>query len=116
VEWTLKHTTSVARYGADPERGVWAELVYCGVLVSYDSAETDYDVEWPLRGLLRVLAEFDFVAPADVDAAFQWLDRNCQDGTFGTRPNGWPRGPRRAPGPGVRAVLRIVERLRMAGG
>lgn len=120
MQWEISHPddpTWIARYGHDPERGgVWAELTYNGVRVVFDATEIGFDRDRPVRSVLRFLATFEFVAPDDVNTAFELLHEHCQDGNFQARPNGWPYGTPRAAGRGVRQVFRIVERLWMAGG
>jgi hypothetical protein len=109
MQWTLKHPTdrtSTATYGADEQGHPWASLECNGVLVRYDATEQGYDFETPVRGLLWFMAQFDFFSGDDVADAFQWLDSGD---------HGWP-GRRRARRRGVRRVLTIIERLRMAGG
>ncbi len=93
MRFVLRHPddpTVRARYGHDPERGVWAELEYCGVVVVYDAAEPDFDVERPVLGVLRFLASYGFLVPDDVDAAFEWV-------AGAGEPHGWPAPRRRAP-------------------
>jgi hypothetical protein len=119
MHWTLAHPNDrscKAMYGHDPARGAWAELESCGVIVVYDSGEIDYDFESPLHGTLMFLAEYGFVDGPDIADAIEWLSGNCHRGTFAAGDHGWPSRRRRAPGRGIRAVLRIVENLRMAGG
>jgi hypothetical protein len=116
VEWTLDRPddpTVRAHYGHDPERGgPWCELEHCGVVVNFDSGEVDYDVERPLLGVLRFLAEFGFRSGGDVADALAWLSEMSAGQTISPL----PQGPRRAPRRGVRRVLRVIEHLRAAVG
>jgi hypothetical protein len=91
---------------------VWAELEYCGVRVRYDAAEVDYDFEQPVRGTLTFLAEYGFVDGHDLVDALAWLSRKSIDETLSPISQGW----RGAPRSGVRCVIEVIERLRMAGG
>jgi hypothetical protein len=116
VQGTLNRpddATVKATYGYDPERGVWAELVYCDGRVVHDATEINFDFERPLLSILRFLASYAFVAPNDVDDACEWLAGKCRCVTFEAGDHGWPSCSRRAP---RRGVLRIVENLRLAGG
>jgi hypothetical protein len=115
VRWTLPHPddpTVRATYGFDPERGVWAELEYCGVVVVHDRFEIDFDGERPVRSVLRFLSEYGFLRGDEVDAALE----NCRDGNFQTCPHGWPCGRRRAPGRRVRRVIAVISNLESATG
>jgi hypothetical protein len=112
MEWTIAHPddpSSTSTYGFDPERGgVWAELEHCDVLVTYDSAEIDFDFERPVVGMLMFLATFGFIDGDAINDAFGWLSGGGED-------RRWTCGTGR-PSRQLRRVVRIVENLRAAAG
>ena len=103
-----------ARYGYN-ELGPWAEVFYGGAAVRYDRAGEGYDADDPIRGLLRFLVEFGYLAPTDIaDARMLLAGRNSHDETFRSGPLGSPG--RRRLRRGVRAVLRVIQDLELAAG
>ncbi len=101
--WTLRRGTTVARYGHD-ERGHWIEVADGFIVVRHDAAEHDFDRDRPVLSLLAVLCEYGFIGDDDVHEALARLD-----GRHGP-------GRRRRLRRGMRTVLRIIERLRLASG
>jgi hypothetical protein len=105
VEFLLPHPTDptmIARYGVDQTRGgVYVEVEDGGLLlVSYEAVVT----EQAIRDVLDDMTVFGFFSEDDVEGAVEWL----------SRPPCWRSD--RPEGAGVRQVLRVVERLRMATG
>ncbi|HEY0868865.1 MAG TPA: hypothetical protein VGD55_00560 [Acidothermaceae bacterium] len=100
--WTLTRETTVARFGHD-EGGHWIEVTDGMIVARHDATEHGFDGDRPVLSILTVLCEYGFIADDDVREALARLD-------------GRPDSGRRPSGPGVRRVLRIIERLRLASG
>jgi hypothetical protein len=119
MDFVIRHPrdrTWIARYGADPELGCWAEVPYSGVIVVCDQNEVGFDGERPALSVLNFLAGFGFIFRGDVDAALAWLDEeNSHSENFWRGPPWWSGRGHRQPR-GVRRVLRIISNLDRADG